>query len=116
MKAPCRNLVVGQASSQASSIITVFPDRLEYNFHHNKTGRIQMCMWFRDICEAMLEGLLLTFHVRKALRHFSSEYDPGRATDRLALEFFSLDNATEFRRVASAIFTSVQKPVWPKLM
>ena len=114
MKAPCRNLAVGQACSTSSSIITVFHDRLEYKFYHNTHGQIKMCMWFRDIGDAKLEGLRFTFHVRRALRHFGSEYDPSSKTDRLTLELCSQDNAAEFRRVASRILEQ-NVSSWPSL-
>ena len=105
MKASCRNLVVGQASSSGSTVLSVYPDRLEYKFHHDQHGAVQMVMWVRDIDQASLDGLVLSFHVGRPLRHFGIDYDPHRRSDQLVLEFCALEDAGEFRRIAGQILT-----------
>lgn len=106
MKATCRNIVVGQACSSSSSILTAYHDRLEYKFHHNNHGQVHMCMWFRDIGDARLEGLVLSFHVARDLRHFGNDYNPNRKNDRLAVEFCCHESSREFSSVVGHILTS----------
>ena len=107
MKAPCRNLVVGRASSSCTSTLNVFTDRLEYKFHHDHHGQVQMLMWFRDVDAAALDmsSLTLTFHVCRPLRHFGSDYDPGSGQDRLVLQFFQSADAVAFCRHAGHVLT-----------
>ncbi len=97
LKVPCRNLVVGQATSSASSILSVFSDRLEYKFLHEKQkNSVEMLMRFRDIDRADLDLQLfrLTFHVCRPLNIFGMEYDHTK--DQLSLQFCSRDDAVAF--------------------
>lgn len=41
-QATCKDFTVGRASCSASSVVTLFPDRLEYKFSHSSQGRIDM--------------------------------------------------------------------------
>lgn len=108
MKAPCRNLVVGRAASSCTSVLSIFSDRLEYKFHHDRHGQVQMLMWFRDIDEATMDmsSLTLAFHVCRPLRHFGSDYDPSCGQDRLALQFFNSADAVAFCKHAGHILTT----------
>jgi len=115
LRVVCRSLVVGRATTTSSSPVAVFHDRLEYKFHHQKQGQVVMLMWYRDIDSARLnEGsLVFTFHVARPLtQHFAGEYDPGCATDWLALQFCSREDAARFGQACPLL---ADRGSWPNL-
>ena len=102
----CRNLIVGKARSYSTSVLSAFSDRLEYVFHHDQHGPVQMLMRFRDVDQASLSSRTLSFHVNRPLRHFGIEYDPSRKGEVLSLDLCSDSDAAEFRRVVGHFLSS----------
>lgn len=98
LKAVCRALVVGRATSISCSPLCMYGDRLEYKFRHQQHGCVQMLMWFRDMQDVRWEegSRTLSFHVTRPLRHFGTEYDPGNGADRLSLQLCSAEEAAAF--------------------
>jgi hypothetical protein len=105
MKAPCKNLVVGQASTLSTSVVSVFSDRLKYKFQHDKHGNVSMLMRFRDIDKASLDAGngKLTFHVCQPLNTFGSDYNYKNGVDVLSLHFCLRSDAQMFLNHGSCI-------------
>ncbi|GAX75536.1 hypothetical protein CEUSTIGMA_g2979.t1 [Chlamydomonas eustigma] len=105
MKAPCKNLVVGQASTSATSVVSVFSDRLEYKFQHDRHGNVSMLMRYRDIDRAYLDSGSgrLTFHVCQPLNTFGSDYNHKVGSDMLSFQFCSKSDVALFLNHGSCI-------------
>ncbi|PNW80459.1 hypothetical protein CHLRE_07g318400v5 [Chlamydomonas reinhardtii] len=97
-KATCKDFTVGRASCSASSVVTLFPDRLEYKFSHSSQGRIDMIMYAKDMVSPELDArtLVLKFRVGKPLRHFIDAYDCTDPSHTLQLTFHDKADAAAF--------------------
>ncbi|EFJ44711.1 hypothetical protein VOLCADRAFT_106308 [Volvox carteri f. nagariensis] len=98
-KATCKDFVVGRAACNASSVVTLYADRLEYKFSHSSQGRIDMVMYFKDMLTPELDrrGLVLKFRIGKPLRHFIDAYDCTDPQHILSLTFYEKADALQFQ-------------------
>eukprot|EP00201_Polytomella_parva_P001615 CAMPEP_0175076960 /NCGR_PEP_ID=MMETSP0052_2-20121109/23075_1 /TAXON_ID=51329 ORGANISM="Polytomella parva, Strain SAG 63-3" /NCGR_SAMPLE_ID=MMETSP0052_2 /ASSEMBLY_ACC=CAM_ASM_000194 /LENGTH=207 /DNA_ID=CAMNT_0016346273 /DNA_START=266 /DNA_END=889 /DNA_ORIENTATION=+ len=88
-KASCRGLRVGSLTSPLSSIVSIYPDRLEYNFPHPHEGAVRMLMYFRDLSEIRYDAkdMELSYHANRPLAVFLGFYDAADRKHRLSLKF-----------------------------
>ncbi len=102
LKVTCNNFRVGRATCSSSSVVTVYPDRLEYKFHHpqQQQSRIDMVMYFKDMLSPELSTRsgppVFTFRVGKPLRHFLGDYDVCDPQHVLVITLGSRDDARQF--------------------
>ncbi|GLC50087.1 hypothetical protein PLESTB_000340800 [Pleodorina starrii] len=103
-KATCKDFIVGRANCAASSVVTLYPDRLEYKFSHNTQGRIDMVMYMKDILAPELDRkfLVLKFRVGKPLRHFIDSYDCTDPQHILSLTFHDKADASQFQELLTS--------------
>ncbi|PNH05140.1 hypothetical protein TSOC_008637 [Tetrabaena socialis] len=130
VKATAKDFVVGRATCASSSVVTLFPDRMEYKFSHSTQGRIDMVMFTKQgrmtvvVLMCMLppdvllqdmvapeldsKSLVLKFHVGKPLRHFVDAYDSCDPAHVLALTFHEKADASQF---ADALASGCKLPL-----
>ncbi|GIL91759.1 hypothetical protein Vretimale_14897 [Volvox reticuliferus] len=100
-KATCKDFVVGRASCSASSVVSLYPDRLEYKFSHSTQGRVDMVMYIKDMLAPELDrkALVLKFHIGKPLRYFIDTYDCTDPQHILSLSFHNKAEAAQFQEL-----------------
>ncbi|KXZ47803.1 hypothetical protein GPECTOR_32g415 [Gonium pectorale] len=104
LKATCKDFVVGRASCAASSVVTLFLDRIEYKFSHATQGRIDMVMYVKDLLTPVLDAKsqAFKFRVGKPLRHFIDSYDCTDPAHSLVITFHEKADMEQFKEALSS--------------
>ncbi|KAG2484974.1 hypothetical protein HYH03_016270 [Edaphochlamys debaryana] len=97
-KGMAKDFVVGRATCASAAVVSLYGDRMEYKFSHASQGRIDMCMYTKDLVAPELDArsLALRFRIAKPLRHFIDAYDCTDPGHRLVITFTEKADASAF--------------------